>query len=69
MALKVTAEGVVGEEIEREVDTAIAEFDAYFSSLQPRGSEVRLTGYERAAIKTFLAYMLGIRPDRPTPKG
>ena len=68
MALKVTAEGTLGEAIELEVDSAIKEFDAYFSSLQPDNHEIRLTGYERAAIKTFVAYMLGIRPGRAPRK-
>lgn len=55
------------EEREKEVDRAIEEFDEYFSRLQGAGG--RLTQYERAAIKTFCAFKLGLGPDNPTTEG
>ncbi len=54
---------------EAEVDQALAEFDQYFQSIQPENNRVALTRFERAAIKTFVAYMLGIRPNGQTQKG
>lgn len=55
---------------EREVNEEIDRFDAYFRTLQ--ADRTGLTGPERAAIKTFCAYLLGIGPNNPraaSPEG
>ncbi len=65
--LRVTAEGEDRHEVEREVDEAITEFDEYFKDIQ--GSGGSLTPYERAAIKTFCAFKLGLGPNNPAAKG
>jgi len=67
--LKVSVEGAAREEVEGVVDAAIKSFDDYFQSIQAPEQRTGLTGYERAAIKTFVAYMLGIRPSGSSPKG
>jgi len=66
--LRVTTTSEDPKERELEVDEAIAGFDSYFSSIQPAGAQVQLTRYERAAIKTFVAYMLGLGPNNPAKK-
>lgn len=48
---------------EKEVDEEIAQFDAYFRTLQ--SDRIGLTGPERAIIKTFCAYLLGIGDGNP----
>lgn len=61
LSLEVAASDNAG--AEREVDAEIDRFDAYFKTLQDDG--MGLTGPERAAIKTFCAYLLGIGPGNP----
>lgn len=63
--LRVTTEHEEPRGRELEVDKAIDDFDAYFSSIQPADAQAKLTRYERAIIKTFVAYMLGLGPNNP----
>jgi hypothetical protein len=53
---------VESEEVEKEVDEAINHFDSWYSSVQttklPKYNG--LTPAERAAIKTFVGYYLGV---------
>lgn len=48
---------------ERAVDAELDAFDDYFRSIQR--DHIGLTGPERAAIKTFCAYLMGIGPHNP----
>jgi hypothetical protein len=48
---------------ERAVDEELDDFDAYFRTLQK--DRIGLSGPERAIIKTFCAYLLGIGPNNP----
>jgi hypothetical protein len=50
---------------EKQVDEALYEFDEYFKTIQTDSAYLGLTGPERAIIKTFCAYMLGIGPNNP----
>ncbi len=50
-----------GSRIEQEVDNDIKEFETYFCT-NVDSSAAALTGPERAIIKTYLAYKLGIGP-------
>jgi hypothetical protein len=49
--------------VEQDVDEEIDRFNAYFKSLQKDGTG--LSNPERAAIKTFCAYLLGLGPNNP----
>jgi len=48
--------------LEAYVDEDIVEFDRFFQSIQRPENRVALIGVERAAIKTYLAYKLGLKP-------
>lgn len=48
---------------EQAVDEELDAFDAYFQTLQE--DHIGLSGPERAVIKTFCAYLLGIGPKNP----
>lgn len=45
------------------VDEELGRFDAYFRAIQK--DHIGLSGPERAIIKTFCAYLLGIGPNNP----
>lgn len=69
----VSSSAVSIKELEAQVDEDIAKFDAYqqkcLKSWNPDTGEmvgVPLTGHERALIKTFLGYKLGVGPRPPT---
>lgn len=58
---------VDGEDFEKEVDGALAEFDEWYKDVQTRtdvdsGDRIPmgLVGSERAVIKTFLGFYLGV---------
>lgn len=62
-----TATPQQGEELEREVDEALNHFDEWYKQIQTitdpetgARTAVGLSGVERAAIKTFLGYYLGV---------
>jgi hypothetical protein len=55
-------------EAERQVDAALDEFDGYFRTIQTdayEGAALGLSPPERAIIKTFCAYFLGLGPRNP----
>jgi hypothetical protein len=52
-------------DVESQVDTDIDAFDTYQQHVlrSPGGPATPLTRYERAAIKTYIAYKLGLGPN------
>ena len=68
---------VDGEDIEAEVDKSLNHFDGWYKTIQgissPESGDrlaVGLSNIERAAIKTFLGYYLGVGGHySPTEKG
>jgi hypothetical protein len=61
MAISVSASATSGLPLEQEVDADITEFETYFCTTVDT-SAAKLTGPERAIIKTYLAHKLGIGP-------
>jgi len=73
--LRVTAASTEGKEIESEVDEALETFDKWYKNVQQvtdpeDGSRVPigLVPVERAAIKTFLGFYLGVGGHYTPPK-
>jgi hypothetical protein len=62
MAISITSEQPVGQALEKEVDEDIANFEQYFCTTVDT-SVPALAGAERAIIKTYLAFKLGIGPE------